>query len=288
MGALESKITELYGSGVQIISTRNITGGCINDTTALTLSNHEPLFMKKNKRTPKGMFEAEAIGLSNLFCPDGPRVPKPIATFEDSSSQYLLLECLTPASRGPNYWEHFGHQLARLHQQIRHDKFGFEIDNFIGATPQSNQWTGSWIVFFKEQRLLPQVKMANSYLDKSLRNRLMSFIENLDKYIEEPEGNASIIHGDLWTGNAMTGPNGEPVIIDPATYFGHREAEIAMTMLFGHFGSNFYEAYNETWPMADEWKDRMDAYNLYHMLNHVNLFGAGYLGSVSSIVQKYQ
>ena len=287
MSALETKVHSLFGNNVQIVSRRGIGGGCINDSTALRLSNGDTVFLKKNTLANPQMFEAEAVGLSRLICDGGPRVPKPIAAFTDSAHQYLLLEFLESGIRRGDYWEQFGRQLAHLHKTVRHPLFGFEIDNFIGATPQQNETRRSWIQFFREMRLEPQVRMAAGYLQGPLKNKLNRIMDRLDEFIVEPEGDASILHGDLWSGNAMAGPNGEPAIIDPATYFGHREAEIAMTQLFGRFGGRFYDAYNEYWPMQDGWQQRLDLYNLYHMLNHVNLFGSGYVSSVESITNTY-
>ena len=287
MNILTEKIHELYGNNVSISSQRSVGGGCINDTAALQLSNGETIFLKKNNLSHPQMFEAEAQGLKHLICEGGPRVPKPLACFKDNAHQYLLLEFLSTGSRVSDYWEQFGRQLAHMHKTVRSSEFGFDIDNFIGATPQTNEYHSNWLIFFREMRLEPQIKMAASYLGGGLRKKLNQLLDNLDQFIPDHSEDASIIHGDLWTGNAMTGPKGEPVIIDPATYYGHREAEIAMTQLFGSFGGRFYDAYNEYWPMGSGWEDRMDLYNLYHMLNHVNLFGSGYVGSVSSIVNRY-
>jgi protein-ribulosamine 3-kinase len=287
MNTVETKIHSLFGNEVQIVSRRSLAGGCINDTAALSLSNGDTIFLKRNTLAHPQMFEAEAVGLSRLTCDGGPRIPTPIAAFSDGTHQYLLLEFLESGSRSADYWEQFGRQLAHLHQTVRHAQFGFEIDNFIGATPQYNEMKSSWIEFYREMRLEPQIRMAASYLNSRLRRQLSRMLDSLDTIIVEPDGDASILHGDLWSGNAMSGPFGEPVIIDPATYFGHREAEIAMTQLFGRFGGHFYAAYNEYWPMQAGWEKRMDLYNLYHMLNHVNLFGSGYLGSVESIINRY-
>jgi protein-ribulosamine 3-kinase len=287
MNTVETKIHSLFGNAVQIVSRRSLAGGCINDTAALSLSNGDTIFLKQNTLSHPQMFEAEAVGLSALACEGGPRVPAPIAAFSDNTQQYLLLEFLESGRRQSDYWEQFGRQLAHLHQTVRHPQFGFEIDNYIGATPQYNEMRNSWVEFFREMRLEPQIRMAASYLSARLRKQLNRIMDSLETLIVEPSGEASILHGDLWSGNAMTGPSGEPVIIDPATYFGHREAEIAMTQLFGRFGGHFYAAYNEYWPMQAGWQERLDMYNLYHMLNHVNLFGTGYLGSVESIVHRY-
>lgn len=287
MGIVEHHIQTLYGNNTKIVDTRSISGGCINDTSVLSLNDGQKIFLKKNTHSKPSMFKAEAVGLQRLSCDGGPRVPRPIIAFTDSSHQYLLLEYLETGRAIPNYWERFAQQLATLHQSVRSPHFGFEIDNFIGSSPQKNTRMKTWISFFTEMRLIPQIEMAAGYLNPSLRKKLDKLVQRLDQIILEPEGEASLLHGDLWSGNTMVGPRGEPTIIDPATYFGHREAEIAMTMLFGKFGDPFYEAYNEHWPMAKGWQERMDLYNLYHMINHVNLFGSGYISSVSSITNRY-
>ena len=217
-----------------------------------------------------------------LKVPDGPRVPVPYL----AGAEFLLLEDLDPAVPSNDYWENFGRQLAALHSHIGQN-FGFEDDNFIGSTPQPNPWTANGHEFFAEHRLGYQAELA---LQQGLINRedfraVLAVAADLPQLV--PEQPASLIHGDLWSGNAVTGSTGEPALIDPAAYYGWAEAELGMTNLFGGFPEKFYRSYEEARSLDGGWRGRLPIYNLYHLLNHVNLFGAGYLGQVRSILQRF-
>lgn len=165
-------------------------------------------------------------------------------------------------------------------------RFGFESDNYIGASPQINTPKKSWIEFFRDCRLQPQIRIAEGYLDARMRRQCTELLDHLDSFLEEPEF-PSLIHGDLWSGNAVCGPDGKAWILDPAAYVGHFEAELAMTELFGGFSPAFYGAYREINPYDQGYRDRRDLYNLYHMLNHLNLFGGSYLSAVREILNRY-
>ena len=164
--------------------------------------------------------------------------------------------------------------------------FGFEADNYIGASPQRNTPTADWLTFFRNCRLLPQFKMAERYFDPGTRRQCGRLLDRLDSRLTEPEF-PSLLHGDLWSGNAVCGPDGKAWILDPAAYVGHFEAELAMTELFGGYPPAFYEAYREVNPIDSGYRDRRDLYNLYHLLNHLNLFGGSYLSSVQRILDRY-
>ncbi len=228
------------------------------------------------------MFAREMDALRVLAVPEGPRVPIPLLY----GHEFLLLEDLSPAAQSGGFWESFGRRLAVLHNEVGRN-FGFETDNFIGSTPQPNPWTADGFEFFAEHRLGYQAELA---LQQSLINRkdfraVLALSSKLPQLV--PAQPASLIHGDLWSGNAIAGPAGEPAIIDPAAHYGWAEAELGMTNLFGGFPEGFYKAYEEIRPLDDGWRDRLPIYNLYHLLNHVNLFGAGYLGQVRSILQRF-
>jgi fructosamine-3-kinase len=165
-------------------------------------------------------------------------------------------------------------------------RFGFSADNYIGQTRQKNTGTDSWIEFFRNSRLKVQMELAAGYFDKDDRQRCQNLLDNLDNYLVEPEF-PSLIHGDLWSGNVMPDQNGSPVLIDPAVYIGHYEADIAMTELFGGFSPEFYDAYHEIIPKESGYAERRDLYNLYHLLNHLNLFGRSYLTAVRRILKRY-
>jgi fructosamine-3-kinase len=242
----------------------------------------ERFFLKVNRSTPPDMFQREAEGLAALRVLDGPRVPEPYLLGPD----FLLLEDLNPGRRGKNYWVNMGRQLAALHEHTN-ERFGFDSDNYIGSTRQTNNWTADGYAFFGEQRLVFQAELAagRGLLNGEEVGRVASLAKCLPELV--PEQPASLIHGDLWGGNAITGPEGEPAIIDPAAHYGWAEAELGMTALFGGFSGEFYAAYNETRPLALGWRERFSLYNLYHVLNHLNLFGRGYHGQAMRIVAQY-
>jgi protein-ribulosamine 3-kinase len=287
-GGLQDAIERLYGTGVSVDRRKSVAGGCINRAALLELSNGERLFLKEHGRHPKGMMAAEAAGLAALDAVGAIRVPKPLAHWEDEENQFLLLEYLSEGSRKPRFWEEFGAAMAALHQGSPPGPFGFDGDNFIGATPQKNDWSESWVVFFGERRLLFQIELAEQKgrADSDMSRGVRKIVERMEALLVEPEKRA-LLHGDLWSGNYMVGPEGNAAIIDPAAYFGHPEADLAMTELFGRLGGPFYEAYREAGGLDPGYQERRDLYNLYHMINHLNLFGGGYAGSVRSIIRTY-
>lgn len=287
--SLEEAIRRRYGSGVTVQSRRGVGGGSINRTGTLELSNGETLFLKENSRSHTDLFKAEAAGLEALRRADGPRVPEPIALFEDRRNQYLLMEAISPGRKGGDFFARFGTELARLHKTNTAEACGFSMDNHIGSTPQKNPWTESWIEFYGEQRLRFQVELAakGGLADGEMVRGVEAIIAKLDTLLPEPE-HPALLHGDLWGGNYMVDEAGEPVLIDPAVYYGHREADLAMTELFGGFGGGFYRAYEETYPLQPGYRERVDLYNLYHLLNHLNLFGGGYAAGCRSIIRRYQ
>jgi fructosamine-3-kinase len=228
------------------------------------------------------MFAREAEGLNTLRVPGGPRLPIPYL----SDTNFILLEDLSPAERKPDYWTTFGRQLAIVHSHTD-QSFGFTHNNYIGSTPQPNLWTEDGHTFFGEHRLWYQARLARrqGLLSEDIIKRVERLCIQLPDLV--PEQPASLIHGDLWSGNAITGSEGEPAIIDPAVHYGWAEADLAMTDLFGIFPSEFYQAYVEARPLEEGFRDRFPLYNLYHLLNHLNIFGGSYLGQVLSVLQKF-
>ena len=271
---------------------RNATplgGGCINNAARLETENGA-LFLKTNERCPSDMFEREAEGLNALAGFPSPasergeaiRVPK-VFLF---STNFVLLEYIESGSRKNNFWETLGEQLARL--QLRTSpRFGFDHDNYIGYTPQINTWEEDGYKFFAEHRLLYQAELArkNHLLDSANYQLLITLLKKLPALI--PPQPASLLHGDLWSGNIHTDEGGDPVLIDPATHYGWAEAELAMMNLFGSTPDKFFKAYESARPLESGYKERFDLYNLYHLLNHANLFGGSYGASVSAILKKY-
>lgn len=288
---LEEAIAEIFGSDMRIISRQQVYGGDINRSYRLNLSDGTPVFLKSNAPKNLPFFETEAQGLEALRKTETIGVPRVLGIGTDQNTSFLLLEYLEAAPKIDRYWEVFGRELAALHRAdtnhlTGNGRFGFSADDYIGATPQNNTPMMRWVDFFRERRLLPQIRMADRYFDTRLRQLCTKLLDRLDDYLLEPEF-PSLLHGDLWSGNAAPGPDGKAWIFDPAAYVGHYEAELAMTELFGRCQSAFYQAYNEVTPIDGSYRDRRDLYNLYHLLNHLNLFGSSYLGSVRQIVSRY-
>lgn len=266
----------------EVTGSTPVGGGCINNGMRLTTTSGTTFFVKLNSSAPEDMFVREAEGLQALNVPDGPRLPEPHL----AGAVFLLMEDLAPASRQPRYWEAFGRQLAALHKHTS-DRFGFEHDNYCGRTPQPNPWTRDGYEFFGEHRLRFQAELAykSGQISKTDLQRVKSLSDRLPELV--PDQPASLIHGDLWTGNAESGPEGEPALIDPAAHHGWAEAELAMTTLFGSFPTAFYGAYEEVRPLDPGWRARLPLYNLYHVLNHVNLFGRSYLPQAQRILDRF-
>ena len=238
------------------------------------------------------MFAAEAEGLRSLRDAaeraNGPRVPEPFAWGIDGGTQFILMEYIPPGRPGPRYAEDFGRALASMNADRHETRFGFAGDNFIGATPQINTWSSDWVSFFGQRRLEYQIRRAEKqgFASVSLVRDVERLIDRLGVLL--PANVApSLLHGDLWSGNAAADGGGSAVIVDPATYYGHYEAELAMTELFGRFPEKFYAAYNEVLPIDVEYTaTRSTLYGLYHILNHLNLFGGGYAGQAQSMVRR--
>lgn len=265
-----------------IASSRPVGGGCINNGMLLVTESGKRLFLKTNSRVPEDMFEREAEGLRALVVDGGPRVPDVYLHHPN----FLLLEDLESARRSEDYWEIFGRQLAVLHNQTTM-RFGFVQDNYIGSTSQPNPWTEDGYTFFAESRLLHQAFLANrrGLLPAADLRRVERLASRLPELI--PQQPASLLHGDLWSGNAVTDSTGLPALIDPAAHYGWAEAELGMTRLFGGFGKPFYDAYLEARPCQPGIWERLSIYNLYHLLNHLNIFGSGYLHQTVSILDRY-
>lgn len=301
INSIDEAITALFGSNLYINNRHPVYGGDINDSFCLSLSDGSAVFMKCNTLKNLPFFEAEAKGLAALRETGTIGVPKALAIGADRKQRksFLLMEYLVETPKIPGYFEVFGRELAALHKAdctrfaATGDRlaegtlsFGFTSDNYIGASLQKNTPKENWITFFRDCRLLPQMKMADRYLDSRTRKQCGKLLEHLDSYLVEPPF-PSLIHGDLWSGNAICGPDGKAWILDPAVYVGHFEAELAMTELFGRYPASFYEAYHEMNPIDSGYEDRKDLYNLYHLFNHLNLFGSSYRGSVQRILNRY-
>ena len=282
--SLDSAIASIYDSGVKITGRTPIGGGDINDAYELRLSNGERIFMKANSKANLSFFTAEVKGLNAIRETGAIGTPEVLAVGVDGSRSFLLLSLIEQKSRINDYWETFGRELAAMHTAPQ-STYGFDEDNFIGASPQINEPRESFLDFFRDCRLAPQFRMADGYFSEADRKQIRKLLDNMDKYYIEPERPA-LLHGDLWSGNHMTGSDGKAWLIDPAVYVGHPEADLAMTELFGRCPGEFYSAYAEVSPLQSGYADRRDFYNLYHLLNHLNLFGSGYLSSVRTILSR--
>ena len=221
------------------------------------------------------MFEAEAEGLEELRRADAIRVPAVLDVGLRDGQSFIVLEQLHFESASTAVATAFGRQLAELHRRTQ-EQFGWHRDNTIGLTPQINTRTDDWISFFRDHRLGYQLRLAaeNGYRG-DVQSLGAELLQALPAILAGHEPEASLLHGDLWGGN-WAAVDGEPVIFDPAVYYGDRETDLAMTRLFGGFGTAFYRAYDEAWPLPLGHERRTDLYQLYHVLNHLNLFGAGY------------
>jgi len=231
------------------------------------------------------MFEAEAQGLREIAATGTVRVPRPVCTGSDHSQAWIVLEYLSLGSATRGAMGRLGEQLAALHRNTS-TYCGWTRDNTIGSTPQVNTPTPDWIEFWRRHRLGFQLDLAarNGY-GGALQRDGAELIERLPEFFAGYRPAASLLHGDLWGGNASAGADGAPVIFDPAVYYGDREADLAMTELFGGFPRDFYDGYAATWPLDPGYRRRRDLYNLYHVLNHLNLFGGGYRAQAQGMIR---
>ena len=293
--SLAEALVSLFGNSVAIQQTDRVAGGDINRSYAVTLNTGDKIFMKANAKENFGFFKAEASGLFALAMTGTLATPKILCAGTDDGQEvgysFLLMEFIKSAAPVSDYWKIFGRELAALHQAdaskfVARDAFGFFEDNFIGARPQDNSPAATWLEFFRDKRLAPQFKAADANFSSADRSRITKLLDHLDDFLIEPKA-PSLLHGDLWSGNVMAGPDGKAMLIDPAAYVGHAEADLAMTELFGGFPSDFYQAYREANPLEPGYEKRRDLYNLYQLLNHLNLFGQSYLGAVLSVVEEY-
>lgn len=292
--SLEGALHSLFGERTKVIKKERIAGGDINEACGLDLSDGSRIFMKYNAKANLSFFTAEAAGLSAIAKTGVIGTPRVLCSGTDENDggcSFLLLEFITGGKAVKNYWETFACELAAMHKAgtaglVPGGNYGFAKDNYIGAGKQSNTACNSFVDFFREYRLKPQFNRAAAYFDERDLKNIAGLLERLGDILVEPEQPA-LLHGDLWAGNVIRGNDGKAWLIDPAVYVGHPEADIAMTELFGGFPPAFYSAYREAAPLQPGYENRRDLYNLYHLLNHLNLFGRGYLSSVRGIVAKY-
>lgn len=277
-------ISDVTASSFTVQSQQSIGGGCINQAVKVS-DDQRAFFVKTNQAHQLAMFEAECDGLQEMYESQTIRVPQPICTGTAAGKAYIVMEYLSlGGNNSTSAWQQMGQQLAAMHGVTSEQGFGWHRDNTIGATPQQNKWTEDWVEFWRDRRLGPQFELAHEQGGRfPRRDELMNAIPRLLKgHYPQP----ALIHGDLWSGNAAVTTNAEPVILDPATYYGDPEADLAMTELFGRFPNAFYEAYNAASPISEGYSQRKPLYNLYHIINHFNLFGGSYQSQANRMIDQ--
>jgi fructosamine-3-kinase len=313
MDATIAEALRLAGDTTPLREQAPVGGGMISQVRRLRTDRGEYL-LKTGDHGRRGFFTAEARGLKLLASAGAVRVPDVLA-FRDAESEagdlrletcrspqasslkppaarkgFILLEWLAapPHADRERAAAVLGHQLAALHRATA-PAFGLDHDNYLGTSPQPNGWMGSWLAFFRERRLGIQAELARRHglLPSQRAKRLERLMGRLDTWIDDRAVQPSLMHGDLWGGNFILGPWGGPALIDPAVSYGDRETELGYTALFGGFPEAFYQAYDEAWPLPAGWLERRDLYNLYHLLNHLNLFGEGYGAQVDAVLRRY-
>ncbi len=279
--------TTISAATHRLFSLRNSTpvgGGSINRAYRLDGMDGTRYFLKLNGAQHLAMFIAEVQGLDAIAATDTIRVPHTIAHGSAAGQSYLVLEYLELGTRGDDRL--LGEQLAALHRRTA-EQFGFTHDNYIGTTPQPNTWTNDWVTFWREQRMGFQLRLAaqNGYGSR-LQNLGEKLMDALPAFFADYTPQPSLLHGDLWSGNHAFLADGTPAIFDPAVYYGDRECDLAMTELFGGYSAEFYAAYRSAYAPDQGYATRKELYNLYHVLNHANLFGGGYVHQAEQMMKK--
>lgn len=264
-----------------IKNTIPLSGGDINEVYLLETGAGKFVLKKNSSSRYPGMFSAEAEGLNLLAASGAIHIPSVIIRGEMGDDAYLVLEYIESGSPASDFWQVFGRQLATLHGNTA-VAFGLEGANYIGSLPQYNERRTQAVEFYVTQRLQPQFRMAYNQGYRFACDKLYKNLENII-----PSEAPALVHGDLWNGNYLVGADGHPCLIDPAVAYNHRETDMAMMALFGGFPREVTDAYNEVFPLYEGWEDRMDVWQLYYLLVHLNLFGSGYHLGVKRIVEKY-
>ena len=285
-------IHRVFGSEAELAGIKPVAGGDINEAFLLTMSDGSQAFLKVNTKSNAVFFKSEMEGLQAIGDTKTIRVPQIYETGIQEDSSWLLMEFIQAAPAKKDYWERFGIQLAQMHRAdpskyTPGGRYGFSRDNYIGAGLQVNRIQAGWVDFFRDCRLDIQFRRAYAYFSHPDRIAMQSLLDHLDQYLTEP-ARPSLLHGDLWAGNFVTGPDGCACLIDPAVYVGNAEADLAMTELFGGFAPGFYDSYREANGFLPGYSDRRDLYNIYYLLNHLNLFGESYYHAVMRIARKYR
>lgn len=287
---LNAILLRALGKERAISSFKAVSGGCINNGLKVTTkgfnTSSEIFFIKYNDESVGDLFDQEITGLQTLRKHSGFTVPEVISSGIHGTRRYLILEWIDSKPPKSNFWEEFGAKLALMHRQTD-ESFGFGSNNYIGKLPQNNDRKENWIDFFIENRLEAQLGLAiyNDRINRDFAKRFRYIYSQLPGILTDEA--PSLLHGDLWSGNFMSDSAGNACLFDPAVYYGNREIEIAFTKLFGGFDRQFYNAYQEAFPMEPGFEERADIYNLYPLLVHVNLFGDSYLPGIEMVMRRY-
>jgi len=281
---LEKIIQSSQGPGAKLLNKRLVGGGCINHGARIETS--EGVFFVKWSSGERDMYDAEVHGLTLLRENTFLKVPLTIHSGTIGNASYLLMEQIDAGLSSNQFWPNFSTGLAGLHR-VSSEYFGLDRNNYIGSLPQLNKKTTQWSDFFINYRLQPQLEMAinSGKIDRETSRQFDQLFVKIDQLI--PKEPPALLHGDLWSGNFLTDKEGQPALIDPAVYYGHRETEIAFTKLFGGFSERFYQCYHEEFPLEPGFDERVDLHNLYPLMVHVNLFGSSYLSGVLSTLAKH-
>ncbi len=280
---IADRIGQAADSPFRIARRDNVGGGCINEAYVLYGTDGRRYFIKLNVVAKAAMFAAEAEGLKEILSSHTLRAPRPICWGEAGGQAYLALEYLELDSRGSG--ARLGQRLAAMHRTGQ-PQFGWRMDNTIGDTPQPNTPCADWVELWRDRRLRHQLRLAAEHgAPRRLLDKGEQLMAELAAFFTDYRPAPSLLHGDLWAGNVGFA-DGEPVLFDPAVYYGDREADLSMTELFGGFGSDFYAAYREAWPLDPGYAVRKTLYNLYHILNHFNLFGGAYAAQAEAMIER--
>jgi protein-ribulosamine 3-kinase len=287
--ALSDAIAQAIGEPIEVTASAPVGGGCIHSALAITAETAQGkrrFFAKANEAGEAPLFAAEAEGLEALRNARCLRVPGVLARGKDDEASWLVLEWLDLAPLDERSAARLGSALAAQHR-IAQERFGWGRDNFIGATPQVNGWSDDWVAFWRAKRLHAQLRLAaHNRLPSRMIDRGERLVADCEVFFRNYRPAKSLLHGDLWGGNAAALADGTPVVFDPAVYVGDREADVAMTELFGGFPRGFAAAYRAAWALDDGYTVRRGLYNIYHVLNHANLFAGGYVAQAQQAIER--
>ena len=284
-GALQIEVESALGQPV--VAARAVGGGCISNATRVETADGNAVFLKWLPRGDNAIFACESTCLHAMSETNTVRVPSVIA-LSDAGGEFswILLEWLEPGKLSRTDWESLGRALAAMHRNSA-ESFGWQEPNFIGSLLQQNEWTAKWSTFWRKQRLAPQLRRAGFQLGSALVKRIEKLMQHLNELASAGDDDGpSLLHGDLWGGNVHGLASGGAALIDPSSYYGHREVDLAMAKLFGGFDARFFDAYTEAWPLQRGHEERVHLYQLYYMLVHVNLFGGSYVSRTTALVEQ--